>query len=118
MPSAASVAAAGTWRVSIRGGAAASRVLAIPASSPTSASLSRNSLKGNRCLSGLGMFLPSLCARSRAMISGSCYRPKEAIIDAVSIWQNAMAHFEQLERHLLDEILVFANLIQIPAVIL
>jgi hypothetical protein len=29
-----------------------------------------------------------------------------------------MAHFEQLERHLLDEILVFANLIQIPAVIL
>jgi hypothetical protein len=29
-----------------------------------------------------------------------------------------VAHFEQLERHLLDEILVFANLIQIPAVIL
>ena len=29
-----------------------------------------------------------------------------------------MAHFELLERHLLDEILVFANLIQIPAVIL
>ena len=29
-----------------------------------------------------------------------------------------MAHFEQFERHLLDEILVFANLIQIPAVIL
>ena len=29
-----------------------------------------------------------------------------------------MAHFELLERHLLDEIFVFANLIQIPAVIL
>ncbi len=29
-----------------------------------------------------------------------------------------MTHFEQFERHLLDEILVFANLIQIPAVIL
>jgi hypothetical protein len=29
-----------------------------------------------------------------------------------------MTYFEQLERHLLDEILVFANLIQIPAVIL
>ncbi|MBV8893114.1 MAG: mechanosensitive ion channel [Acidobacteria bacterium] len=29
-----------------------------------------------------------------------------------------MAHFEQFEQHLLDEILVFANLIQIPAVIL
>jgi small-conductance mechanosensitive channel len=29
-----------------------------------------------------------------------------------------MAHFEQLEKHVLDEILVFANLIQIPAVIL
>jgi len=29
-----------------------------------------------------------------------------------------VAHFEQLEKHLLDEILVFANLIQIPAVIL
>ena len=42
----------------------------------------------------------------------------EARIDAVSIWQNVVAHFEQLERHLLDEILVFANLIQIPAVIL
>jgi hypothetical protein len=27
-------------------------------------------------------------------------------------------HFEQFEKHLLDEILVFANLIQIPAVIL
>ena len=42
----------------------------------------------------------------------------EARIDAVSIWQNVVAHFEQLERHLLDEILIFANLIQIPAVIL
>src|SRR6516162_5959062 len=29
-----------------------------------------------------------------------------------------MTYFEQLERHLLDEIFVFANLIQIPAVIL
>jgi small-conductance mechanosensitive channel len=29
-----------------------------------------------------------------------------------------MAHFELIERHLLDEIFVFANLIQIPAVIL
>jgi hypothetical protein len=36
----------------------------------------------------------------------------------VSIWQNVVAHFGQFERHLLDEILVFANLIQIPAVIL
>jgi hypothetical protein len=34
------------------------------------------------------------------------------------LWQNVIAHLEQLERHLLDEILVFANLIQIPAVIL
>src|SRR6202045_4859879 len=42
----------------------------------------------------------------------------EARIDAVSIWQNVVAHFELLERHLLDEIFVFANLIQIPAVIL
>ena len=41
-----------------------------------------------------------------------------AEIEAVSIWQNVMTYFEQLERHLLDEILVFANLIQIPAVIL
>jgi small-conductance mechanosensitive channel len=40
------------------------------------------------------------------------------VIEAVSIWQNVMAHLEQLEKHLLDEILVFANLIQIPAVIL
>jgi small-conductance mechanosensitive channel len=29
-----------------------------------------------------------------------------------------MTHFEQLEKHLLDDVLVFANLIQIPAVIL
>jgi hypothetical protein len=29
-----------------------------------------------------------------------------------------MTYFEQLEKHLLDEILVFANLVQIPAVIL
>jgi hypothetical protein len=29
-----------------------------------------------------------------------------------------LAHFEQFEKHLLDEIFVFANLIQIPAVIL
>jgi hypothetical protein len=29
-----------------------------------------------------------------------------------------MTHFEQLETHLLDDVLVFANLIQIPAVIL
>src|ERR1700731_4025715 len=43
---------------------------------------------------------------------------REARIDAVSFWQNVVAHFEQLERHLLDEILVVANLIQIPAVIL
>src|ERR1700740_3190539 len=42
----------------------------------------------------------------------------EASIDAVAIWQNVVAHFEQFERHLFDEILVFANLIQIPAVIL
>jgi len=43
---------------------------------------------------------------------------REAVIEALSIWQNVMAHFEQLEKLLLDEILVFANLIQIPAVIL
>src|SRR6201997_3137070 len=42
----------------------------------------------------------------------------EAVIEVLSIWQNVMTYFEQLERHLLDEILVFANLIQIPAVIL
>jgi hypothetical protein len=36
-------------------------------------------------------------------------------IDAVSIWQDLMTHIEQ---HLLDEVLVFANLIQIPVVIL
>jgi hypothetical protein len=29
-----------------------------------------------------------------------------------------MTHFEQLEKHLLDDVLLFANLIQIPAVIL
>jgi hypothetical protein len=29
-----------------------------------------------------------------------------------------MTHFEQLEKHLLDDVLVFANLIQIRAVIL
>jgi hypothetical protein len=56
------------------------------------------------------------------MISGLAEQGRQragaARIDAVSIWQNVMAHFEQLERHLLDEILVFANLIQIPAVIL
>jgi hypothetical protein len=34
----------------------------------------------------------------------------EAEIEALSIWQNVMTYFEQLERHLLDEILVFANL--------
>jgi small-conductance mechanosensitive channel len=42
----------------------------------------------------------------------------EATIEAVSVWQDLMANFEQLEKHLLDEILIFANLIQIPAVIL
>jgi hypothetical protein len=42
----------------------------------------------------------------------------EALIEAVSIWQNIMAQFEQLKTRLLDDILVFANLIQIPAVIL
>src|SRR5215469_6651281 len=42
----------------------------------------------------------------------------EVEIEALSVWQNVMTYFEQLERHLLDEILVFANLIQIPAVIL
>src|SRR5437763_17109735 len=45
-------------------------------------------------------------------------RAGEARIDAVSIWQEVLAHFEQFEKHLLDEIFVFANLIQIPAVIL
>jgi Luciferase-like monooxygenase/Phage integrase, N-terminal SAM-like domain len=40
------------------------------------------------------------------------------LIEALSIWQNVMTYFEQLEKHLLDEILVFANLVQIPAVIL
>jgi len=35
-----------------------------------------------------------------------------------SIWQEFDGAFRALERHLLDEILVFANLIQIPAVIL
>jgi hypothetical protein len=39
-------------------------------------------------------------------------------IDAVSIWQDVMTHFEQLEKHLFDDVLIFANLIQIPAVIL
>src|SRR5262245_55003981 len=43
---------------------------------------------------------------------------REAKIDAVSIWQQVLAHFEQFEKHLFDEIFVFANLIQIPAVIL
>src|SRR6201987_685201 len=56
------------------------------------------------------------------MISGLAEQGRQragaARIAAVSLWQNVMAHFEQLERHLLDEILVFANLIQIPAVIL
>src|SRR5262249_26624814 len=42
----------------------------------------------------------------------------EAGIDAVSIWQDVVTHFEQIEKHLLDDVLVFANLIQIPAVIL
>jgi small-conductance mechanosensitive channel len=42
----------------------------------------------------------------------------EVEIEALSIWQNMMTYFEQFQRHLLDEILVFANLIQIPAVIL
>jgi len=64
----------------------------------------------------------SLCTLSRAMISGYCGTGPsaawEAKIDAVPIWQNVVAHFEQFERQLLDEILVFANLIQIPAVIL
>jgi hypothetical protein len=36
-------------------------------------------------------------------------------IEGIAIWQNVMTFFEQFERHLLDEILVFANLIQIPA---
>jgi len=30
----------------------------------------------------------------------------EAEIEALSIWQNLMTYFEQLERHLLDEIFV------------
>jgi hypothetical protein len=42
----------------------------------------------------------------------------EAEIEALSIWQNVMTYIEQLERQLLDEILVFPNLVQIPAVIL
>ena len=41
------------------------------------------------------------------MISGLAEQGRQragaARIDAVSIWQNVMAHFEQLERHLLDE---------------
>jgi small-conductance mechanosensitive channel len=45
-------------------------------------------------------------------------RAGEAEIEAFSVWQNMMTYVGQLERHLLDEILVFANLIQIPAVIL
>jgi small-conductance mechanosensitive channel len=44
--------------------------------------------------------------------------PWEAEIETLAIWQNMMMYFEQFERLLLDEILVFANLIQIPAVIL
>ena len=35
-----------------------------------------------------------------------------------STWQFVTTHFEQFEKHLFDEIVVFANLIQIPAVIL
>ena len=51
-------------------------------------------------------------------LGGRTVEAWEAEIETFSIWQNVMTYFEQVERHLLDEILVFANLIQIPAVIL
>lgn len=36
----------------------------------------------------------------------------------VSIWQDVTTHFEQLEKYLVNDVLVSANLIQIPAVML
>jgi hypothetical protein len=39
-----------------------------------------------------------------------------ARIEAVSIWRDVLAYFEQYEKHLLDDdVIVFANSIQIPA---
>src|ERR1700751_2723464 len=53
------------------------------------------------------------------MISGLAEQGRQragaARIAALSIWQNVMTYFEQLERHLLDEILVFAMLNPTPA---
>jgi small-conductance mechanosensitive channel len=39
-------------------------------------------------------------------------------IETVSLWQDALTHLDQLERFLLGQILLFANVIQVPAVIL
>ncbi len=43
---------------------------------------------------------------------------REEPIETVSLWQGALAHLDRLEQHLLGEVLVFANVIQVPAVIL
>ena len=51
---------------------------------------------------------------SWAVNGGGATSGWEAEIDAVTIWQHVVTHFERLEKHLLDDVLVFANLIQIP----
>lgn len=67
-------------------------------------------------------WVPWPWARWRATVptsicpSGSCGRG--GTIQALSLWQNVQAHLDQLEQLLLDQVLVPANLIQIPSVIL
>jgi hypothetical protein len=90
--------------------------LAIPARPPDDcASLSQNADQRNTSALRWNSFAANLVPSS-AVFGGGTVDGWEARIDAVSIWQDVMTHFEQLEKHLLDDVLVFANLIQIPAV--
>jgi len=54
----------------------------------------------------------------RRLIRSRTGHAQEELIDAVSLWQSILAHLEQLEQRLLGDVLIFVNLIQIPAVIL
>jgi hypothetical protein len=46
------------------------------------------------------------------------FRSGRETIETVSLWQGALAHVDRLEQHVLGEVLIFANIIQVPAVIL
>ena|SRR5689334_7087611 len=54
----------------------------------------------------------------RSTIAEEVLRSQEETTETVSLWQGALAHLDRLEQHLLGEVLIFANLIQVPAAIL